>query len=66
MDDVATNKRRAAAIMIDAGLSLTEVQAFMDSNYTRPHVLMDDVQAHISDCGGVMGFSRPRHPSWDQ
>ena len=67
MDKVATNKRQAAALFIESGLSLQQANAFFaDENVAKKHyVLMDDVQDFIRRCGGLMGVKEEQHKSWN-
>ena len=66
MDKVATNKRQAAALFIESGLSLQQANAFFaDENIAKkPYVLMDDVQDFIRSCGGIMGVKVEIHESF--
>ena len=66
MDKVATNKRQAAALFIESGLSLQQANAFFaDENIANKHyVLMDDVQDFIRSCGGIMGVKVEMHESF--
>ena len=67
MDKVATNKRQAAALFIESGLSLQQVNAFFaDENVAKnQYVLMDEVQDFIRRCGGIMGAKVEQHKSWN-
>ena len=66
MDKVATNKRQAAALFIESGLSLQQANAFFaDENIAKnQYVLMDDVQDFIRSCGGIMGVKAEIHESF--
>ena len=67
MDKVATNKRQAAALFIESGLSLQQSNAFFayENIAKKPYVLMDDVQNFIRSCGSQMGVKAEQHPSWN-
>ena len=58
-DKTATNKRVAAKLMIESGLSLAQAQSFFNQ-----YILMDDVSAYIQSCGGILGYAQPIHASW--
>ena len=66
MDKVATNKRQAAALFIESGLSLQQVNAFFaDENIAKnQYVVMDDVQDFIRSSGGIMGVKAEIHESF--
>ena len=66
MDKVATNKRQAAALFIESGLSLQQANAFFaDENIAKnQYVLMDDVNDFIRSRGGIMGVKAEIHESF--
>ena len=66
MDKVATNKRQAAALFIESGLSLQQANAFFaDENIAKKHyVLMDAFLDFIRSCGGIMGVKVEMHESF--
>ena len=67
MESIATPKRNAVYLMIDAGLSLSQVNEFIATtkSVSFDYFNMDDVQAFIKQCGLALGFTQPTHPSWN-
>lgn len=66
-DTIATPKRNAVILMIEAGLSLPQVNEFIATTkaVSFDYFSMDDVQAFIKKCGFALGFTQPTHPSWN-
>lgn len=63
-DKTATNKRVAAKLMIESGLSLAQAQSFFNQYLNANYILMDDLSAYIQSCGGILGYAQPIHASW--
>lgn len=63
-DKTGTNKRVAAQLMIESGLSLVQAQSFFNQYFNAKYILMDDLSVYIQSCGGTLGYAQPIHASW--
>ena len=63
-DKTATNKRVAAKLMIESGLSLAQAQCFFSQYLNADYIVMDDLSVYIKSCGGLLGYAQPIHASW--